>query len=147
MIQLTSLMRELLSKALDDGVPCLVGTASADGRPQISPKGSIAVFDEETLCYWERSRRSSEARLAENPKVVVYYRNPVRAAEIPYRGAAMRFHGTARIVAAGPERDQAWHLTNTVEREKDPGRTGVAVLISVDLVEQLSGAVIMKRDE
>jgi predicted pyridoxine 5'-phosphate oxidase superfamily flavin-nucleotide-binding protein len=147
MIKLTSLMRELLSKALDDGVPCLVGTASADGRPQISPKGSIAVFDEETLCYWERSHRSSETRLTENPKVVVYYRNPMRSAEIPYRAAAMRFHGTTRIAAAGPDREKAWNLTNVMEQEKDPTRTGVAVLIRVDLVEELSGAVIMKRDD
>ena len=39
MIKMTPLMKELLDKALEDGTPCLIGTASKDGRPQISPKG------------------------------------------------------------------------------------------------------------
>lgn len=144
MIELTPLMSKLLASALADGVPCLVGTASRDGYPQISPKGSVAVFDPRTLSYWERSHRSSQARLSDNPRVVVYYRNPARAAEIPYRAAAIRFHGTARIVEKGPEWLRAWELTNAEEQSKDPAKNGVAVLIDVDLVEELSGAVIME---
>ena len=76
MIKITPVMKDLLDKALADGTPCLIGTASKDGHPQISPKGSVAVFDDNTLCYWERSHRSSQARLGENPNVMVYYRNP-----------------------------------------------------------------------
>jgi predicted pyridoxine 5'-phosphate oxidase superfamily flavin-nucleotide-binding protein len=146
MIKITPLMRDLLAKALEDGTPCLVGTASRDGRPQISPKGSVAVYDDQTLCYWERSHRSSQARLGENPRVVVYYRNPARAKENPYRSSAIRFHGTARIVTNGPERERAWELTNHEEQSKDPEKKGAAVLIDVDLIEELSGNVIMKRD-
>ena len=66
MIKMTPLMKELLDKALEDGTPCLIGTASKEGRPQISPKGSVAVFDDDKLCYWERSHRSSQKRIAEN---------------------------------------------------------------------------------
>ena len=62
MIKITPVMKDLLDKALADGTPCLIGTASKDGHPQISPKGSVAVFDDDTLCYWERSHRSSQAR-------------------------------------------------------------------------------------
>ena len=61
MIKITPVMKELLDKALADGTPCLIGTASKDGHPQISPKGSVAVFDDNTLCYWERSHRSSQS--------------------------------------------------------------------------------------
>ena len=68
MIKITPVMKDLLDKALADGTPCLIGTASKDGHPQISPKGSVAVFDDGTLCYWERSHRSSQKRLGENPK-------------------------------------------------------------------------------
>ena len=31
---------EAINGALADGTPCLVGTVSGDGQPQISPKGS-----------------------------------------------------------------------------------------------------------
>ena len=55
MIDMTDEMKNLLNNALADRMTCLVGTASKDGRPQISPKGSVMVFDKGTLAYWERS--------------------------------------------------------------------------------------------
>jgi predicted pyridoxine 5'-phosphate oxidase superfamily flavin-nucleotide-binding protein len=145
MIKITPVMRDLLDKALEDGTPCLIGTASKDGQPQISPKGSVAVFDDRTLCYWERSHRTSQARIGENPRVVVYYRNTARK-ENPYRASCIRFHGRARIVTGGPERDKAWELTNHEEQSKDPEKKGAAVLIDLDLIEQIDSKVIMQRD-
>jgi predicted pyridoxine 5'-phosphate oxidase superfamily flavin-nucleotide-binding protein len=145
MIKITPVMRELLDKALEDGTPCLIGTASRDGHPQISPKGSVAVFDDQTLCYWERSHRTSQTRIGENPRVVVYYRNPARK-ENPYRASCIRFHGKARIVLSGPERDKAWELTNQEEQSEDPEKKGAAVLIALDLIEQIDSKVIMQRD-
>ena len=147
MMKMDALMARLLETALADGVPCLVGTASKAGRPQISPKGSVAVFDDGTLSYWERSHRSSQAHIAENARVVVYYRNFERAAEMPWRGGAIRFHGTARVVSEGPQRERAWKLTVPAEQERDPEKKGVAVLIDVELIEDLSGTVVMKKDE
>ena len=93
-------MKDLLDKALADGTPCLIGTASKDGHPQISPKGSVAVFDDDTLCYWERSHRSSQKRLGENPNVMVYYRNPARK-ENP---VSRRLHPLPRQGAARHQR-------------------------------------------
>ncbi|MDF2114490.1 pyridoxamine 5'-phosphate oxidase family protein [Roseiarcaceae bacterium H3SJ34-1] len=146
MVELDDLISRLLRDAVADGVPCLVGTASAAGEPQISPKGSVAVFGPQSLSYWERSHRSSQQHIRENPRVVVYYRNPARAAEMPYRGGALRFHGRAKIVESGPDRDRAWDLTIPLEQEKDPDRKGVAILIEVDRVEELSGNVVMRKD-
>ena len=144
MIKMTPLMKELLDKALEDGTLCLIGTASKDGHPQISPKGSVTVFDGDKLCYWERAHRSSERRLGENPNVMVYYRNPARK-ENPYRAGCIRFHGKARLVTSGPERDKAWDLTNHEEQSKDPDKIGAAVIIDLDLIEQIDSTVIMQR--
>ena len=47
MINLTDEMVSRLDSALADGYSCLVGTASKDGEPQISPKGSVMAFDME----------------------------------------------------------------------------------------------------
>lgn len=146
MIAMTDLMAELLDKALADGTPCLLGTASKSGDPQIGPKGSIARYDGQTLSFWERSFRSTLAHIKENPRVVVYYRNPGRASEMPFRGAALRFHGNARVVDDPKVRERVWELTVPLEKEKDPERKGVAILIDVDLIEELSGTVVMKRD-
>ena len=144
MIQMTDDMRRWLELAPNDGVPCLVATATKDGHPQVSPKGSLAVFDPQTLCFWERSFRSSYDAIAENPHVVVYFRNPERT-EIPYRGHALRFHGDARLVTEGPDWERAWSLANADEQARDPERKGVAVLIDVERIEDLSGKAIMER--
>ena len=45
-ISITGEMRQKINGALADGYPCFVGTASADGKPQISMRGSVAVYDD-----------------------------------------------------------------------------------------------------
>jgi len=139
MIKLTSLMRDLLRTAHEEKVPCLVATASKAGLPQLSPRGSVAVYDDETLSFWEYSFKKTYHNIRENPPVAVYYRNAARAKEIPYRAAALRFYGTGRILASGPERERAWELTFTAEQEQDPEKKGVAVLIRVERIEDIKG--------
>jgi len=146
MINMPPLIADLLNKALADGTPCLVGTASKDGDPQISPKGSVAVYDGHTLSYWERSNRSSVAHLKENPKVVVYYRNAARASEMPdYAGGAVRFHGKVRFADGPGEREKVWDNTIPAEQERDKEKKGFGVLIDVEKIELLSGKVVMEK--
>lgn len=145
MIKLTPLMRELLDSALAEGVPALLGTIGPDGYPQISPKGSIAVFDDTTLSFWERSHRTTERNLQTNPKVVVYYRNAARAKDMPFGGGAFRIYGTARIVHDPETTAKVWDRTNDVEQSRDKDRTGKGILIDVDRVEELSGKVVMDK--
>ena len=146
MIQLTDLIRDLLNTALSDGAVALLGTSSKDGHPQISPKGSIVVFNDDTLCYWERSGRSALKRVEENPHVMVYYRNSAKMKEIPFRGAVIRFYGEAQILEAGADRNKVWDLIPEAERKPDPEKKGTAVLIKLTSVEEMSGNVVMKRD-
>ena len=47
---------------------------------------------------------------------------------------------------SGPERDKAWGLTNHEEQSKDPDKKGAAVIIELDLIEQIDSTVIMKKD-
>jgi predicted pyridoxine 5'-phosphate oxidase superfamily flavin-nucleotide-binding protein len=145
-IQMTELHARFLSQAFDDEAAPLVGTASKDGDPQISPKGTVAVLDPETLCFWERSYRSSYQALEENPRVLVYCRNPKRAKELPFRNGALRFRGVARVASDEATRQRVWDLSPTAEQGRDPEKKGVAILIRVDLIEDLGGQVIMKRE-
>lgn len=138
-INLTGPM-QVIDTALDDGVPCLLGTADAHGQAQISPKGSMMVFDATRLAFWERAGRSALANLRVNPKVVVYYRNP----NAPGGSAVWRFYGTASVVADGALRDAVWARTIPLEQGKDPERKGAAVIIDVTLVNDLSGKVIQQ---
>lgn len=139
MINLTDDMRRLIDNNLADGVPCVLGTASRDGRPQISMKGSVLVFDRQTLAYWERSKRSALENVTENPQVVIFYRNPEKRVN-------WRFHGAATVYDSGAIRDNVMARTVKEELDRDPERQGVAVLVRLERITQLNGAVVQQRD-
>ena len=138
MISIDGEMRDLINGAFGDRMPCFVGTASADGEPQISIKGSVMVYDGETLAYWERAKRSALENVGANPKAVIFYRNPEKRLN-------WRFHGVATIHESGEVRDEVMGRTVQPELDRDPDRQGVAVLVRVERISDLSGAVLQQR--
>jgi hypothetical protein len=50
----------------------LLATSGKDG-PNISPKGSMIVFDDQHLAYWERSKKVALENLSQDRRVVVMY--------------------------------------------------------------------------
>ena len=132
---------QLIDRAQADGVVCLLGTADANGAPQISPKGSMMVFDGGRLAYWERAGRTAVENLRANSRAVVYYRNSAKSEQFP-RGAVWRFYGAAEVLTEGEERDRVYERTIPGEREKDLEKLGAAVIITVDRITDLGGNVI-----
>jgi hypothetical protein len=131
-------MRELVDNALANGCPCVLATVSADGEPDIGYKGSMMVFDDESLAYWERTRRQHLKNVQANPKVVVLFRDPKSRVN-------WRFHGVATVHESGPLRDRVMARTVADELDKDPERKGAAVVIRVDKVSNLGGQVLQTR--
>ncbi|MCD5402841.1 MAG: pyridoxamine 5'-phosphate oxidase family protein, partial [Dehalococcoidia bacterium] len=117
---------------------CTVGTVDKDGQPQLSLKGSVMVYDSETLAYWERAKRTALANVADNPKVTVLYNNMTDRIR-------WRFYGTAEVHESDPIRGEVMSRTVEAELERDPDRLGVAVLIKVNKVAELSGNVLQER--
>ncbi len=138
MIDMTGEMQELVDRANGDGFSCTLGTADKNGQPQLSLKGSVMVFDSETLAYWERAKRSALENVAQNPKVVILYNNPERRIR-------WRFYGTAVVHESGPIRDAVMSRTVQAELDRDPDRLGVAVLVRVDKISELSGNILQER--
>ena len=120
-------MAEAVNVAFAEGTPCVVATASRDGRPNLAFKGSLMVFDQEHLAFWERAHGETLDHLRENPSIACLYRNP-------QRGLAWRFYGEAQLHGEGPVREQIMERTIEAELKRDPERKGVAVLIRVDKV-------------
>lgn len=138
MIELTEQMREALGAAIAEGNVALVATAATDGEPDIAFKGSTMVWDGEHLAFWERSKGQTLRNMEANPKVCVLYRSRERA-------VAWKFFGVARLLTDGDLRQQIMDKTTPIELDRDPERTGVAVLIRVDRVLS-AGKVLMQRD-
>jgi predicted pyridoxine 5'-phosphate oxidase superfamily flavin-nucleotide-binding protein len=138
MIDLSDEMANAINHALADGTPCLMGTASAQGLPDISYRGSVMVFDREHLAYWERAKNIAVHNIESNPNVEILYRNRDR-------GLSWRFWGRATVYEMGPIRDQIMARTVEAELQRDPERKGFGVLIEVDIVTDGAGQVLQER--
>jgi hypothetical protein len=137
MIKLTDQMRREIDPALAQGCPCLVATVSPDGVPNVGYKGSMMVFDDTSLAYWERTLQGALANVQENPNVMVLFRNPATR-------AAWRFVGQATLHKDGPLREQVMARTVPAELDRDPERKGYAVIIAVEKVLPMSGQTPMQ---
>jgi general stress protein 26 len=137
-IAMTDEMMQAINNAITDRVPCLVGTASAEGMPDVSYRGSMMAFDAEHLAFWERVKGESLANIEANPHVVVLYVNRETRAN-------WRFYGEAQVLKDGELREQIMARVHPFELTQDPERNGYAVLIRVDRVRSGS-QTIMSRD-
>lgn len=138
MIAIVDQMKELVNNALANGSPCILATVSGTGEPDIGYKGSMMVFDDESLAYWERTRRQHMKNLKENPRVIVLFRDAKTK-------AAWRFHGVATLHEDGPIREQVMARTVKDELDKDPERKGAAVVIRLDKITNMGGQVLQSR--
>ena len=66
MAKLTHEMKAMFEKQL-----AVIATASKDGTPNVGPKGSMYVVNDETLAYSEGTGGKTFRNLQENPKVAV----------------------------------------------------------------------------
>ena len=119
------------SKVVDEAYlrkyPCTLASSSRDGIPNIGFKGSMFVFDENSLAFWERSKRTHLKNIQENPRVAVLCWDSTER-------TGFRFKGNAKIVEDGVIKDQIRSRVNETEKSKDPEKTGYAILIRVDEV-------------
>jgi predicted pyridoxine 5'-phosphate oxidase superfamily flavin-nucleotide-binding protein len=112
----------------DRGQSTGVVATSNDGQPDVALKGSLLVWDADHLAWWERGRAETEAGVRANPKVAVMVRNVTRDKR------TLRFYGAARIVDDAQLRERIWERVIRVEKDTDPEKNGVAVLVRVDRV-------------
>lgn len=131
-------MAELVDRSGPDGLVCLVATASAAGDPNLAFKGSMMVWDKDHLAFWERAHGETLRHLQENPKIAVVYRNK-------QAGKTWRFWGTVELLESGEVREGIMARTFQPELDRDPERTGVAVLIQVDKVSGSTGIQTRER--
>jgi hypothetical protein len=97
------------------------------------------VYDGETLAYWERAKRSALQNVGENPNVVIYYNHQAKRLR-------WRFHGKATVYADGPIRQEIIDRCVQEELNRDLELLGVAVLVKVEKITELSGNVLQQRD-
>ena len=99
-----------------------------DGSPSVSFRGSTQVHGPGELAVWARKSDSGlAAAIANEPRVSLVYYGPGGPGPM-----FLAIEGRARVA---PElNDQVWTAMIDGERQQDPERQGVAVVIDVDSV-------------
>jgi len=139
---LSETIKTLITNAWTDGYPCLVGTAGADG-PNISPKGSLVVYDDQHLAYWERSKRKALENVGHDKRVVVMYANFKAQRDGLVDSGFLRFYGTVELHESGPVRDAIFAKLSPREQTHDGADTGIGVLIRIDRAQDVRGKSIL----
>jgi hypothetical protein len=135
-------IKTLINNAWDDGYPCLLSTAGRDG-PNISVKGSMIVFDDQHLAYWERSKKKALENLGQDPRVVVMYSNFKAQRDKVLDSGFLRFWGVAELQESGAVHDAIFSKLNKREQEHVGADTGIGVLIRISRAADLRGQPLM----
>ncbi len=141
MIQLTEEMAQLINRARDDGYPCIVGTAGADGTPNCGYIGTVLTVGDDTLIYRDRTGRNPLDHIEENPRAIVLFRNAER-------DAGWKFRCTANVYRDGPvfeEMTDRLLQSGLVNERYLADSQGAIVVLQIDQVLTLFGEVLQER--
>ena len=135
---LSDTVKSFIANAWEDGVPCLLATIGPLG-PNIGPKGSLIVFDDQHLAYWERTKRGALENLGFSPKVCVMYANFNAQLAGKIDMGFLRFFGTATLHDSGPVHDAIFAKLKPREQTHDGADTGIGVLIKIERATDMRG--------
>ncbi|MEL7465144.1 MAG: pyridoxamine 5'-phosphate oxidase family protein [Pseudomonadota bacterium] len=107
-----------------------VATVSAEGAPNVSPKGTFVVVDEETIAFAEMRSPQTVANIAHQPEVEVSFVDVLSR-------AGVRFRGRARIIEPGEEFDVLMPLFRAHWDDDLCAMFNAIVVIPVDVLKPL----------
>jgi hypothetical protein len=140
---LSDAIRTCIKNAWEDGYPLLLGTSGENG-PNISPKGSMLLFDDDHLAYWERSKRTALENLQHDKRVIVFYNNMKAQLDGKLESGFLRFYGTAELHESGAVREAIFARLSEREATHVGADVGIGVLITIDRAEDVRGRDLRK---
>jgi len=138
-IQLDDDIKEAINNAFAARNFVVLGYVGDDGAPHLSFRGSTQVFGPDQLAIWVRNPEGGFVRaLRSHPKVSLLYRSSE-----PRR--ILTLAGRARVEAGA--NDVVYTNAHPAERDRDPEKKGVAVIVDLDEVSGFgpSGPIRMTR--
>jgi Pyridoxamine 5'-phosphate oxidase len=140
-IKINETMRVAVDGAFVNRTPITVAYVDRDGQPHLSLRGTTQVFSDDQLAIWIRNPEGGLLSAIENnPRLALLYRDP--ATRTTYQ-----FYGRGHIDRSEETADQVYSNSPEFERNMDPQRRGIAVVVDLDRVEgrDASGALVMER--
>jgi hypothetical protein len=131
-------IRTLIRNAWDDGYPCLVATSGREG-PNLTPKGSMIVFDDGHLAWWERSKRAVLENLSHDARVCVMYANFKAQRDGVLQSGFLRFFGSVQLHETGPVREAIFKKLVPREQTHIGAEAGIGVLVKIEKAIDVRG--------
>lgn len=122
MVTIDQDMRDVISRAMLS----FVATVCGDGSPNLSPKGSVMVYDDDHLIFMDQASPHTMANLRRDPRIEI---NSIDV----FRRRGYRFKGKARILAPGDPAYE-WLKQKLIDLNGPGYPANEAVLIDIDLV-------------
>ena len=128
-LKLSPELKALVNNALVTRHPMLISYVNDSGQPVLSFRGSTQTFSDDQLAIWVRNADGNFLKsVAKNPKVAFMYRNEDTK-------ETFQFQGRTWVATGDAERQKVYDNAPPVERAHDFARTGVALIVDLDLVE------------
>jgi hypothetical protein len=142
-LDLTGDIASAIDGAALDGKTAVVGYVKGDGSPSLSFRGSLLVLGPQQLAFWSRTTDSGiPTEIAERPAVsILYYSGGTRPGP-----AYLSIKGSAKVDPSA--NDAVWDGMIQGERDFDPERKGVAIVVDVERVDGMGaeGPFSLTRD-
>jgi predicted pyridoxine 5'-phosphate oxidase superfamily flavin-nucleotide-binding protein len=113
-----------MKKVVEEQALGFVATVCPDGSPNLSPKGTTGVWDDEHLVFLHLRSPGTVANLASNPKVEINVVDPILR-------KGYRFKGTGRVLTEGAEFESICRFYEA-RRGTRRERVKAAVLVKVE---------------
>jgi hypothetical protein len=139
---LSDTIKTLIRNAWDDGYPCLVATNGREG-PNITPKGSMIVFDDGHLAWWERSKRVALENLTLDPRVCIMYANFKAQHDKVLESGFLRFFGSVVLHENGPVRDKIFSMLLPREQTHVGAAAGIRAQVKIEKAVDIRNKPIM----
>ena len=131
-LELNDEIAAAINGAYGAGTPVMVAYVDGEGYPHMSLRGTAQVFGPRQLAVWARNPEGGlPSAIAERPRMSLFYRNPATR-------ETYVFYGRGRIAADDETRNAVYESSPQRERELDPDRRGVAVIVELDRVDGVS---------
>ncbi|HVZ52055.1 MAG TPA: pyridoxamine 5'-phosphate oxidase family protein [Pseudolabrys sp.] len=139
---LSDTIKTLIRNAWDDGYPCLVATSGLLG-PNITPKGSMIVYDDEHLAWWERSKRQVLENLGHDRRVCIMYANFKAQRDGVLESGFLRLYGAVELHETGPVHDKIFSMLLPREQTHVGADAGIGALVKIEKAIDIRGKPIM----
>jgi hypothetical protein len=140
-IKLTDEIKLAVNGAFDNRTPVVICYVDKVGQPSLSLRGTTQALSDTQLAVWARNPEGGlPNEIAVRPRVTLWYRDPATRTNLQFRGRAH--------VASDPAiRDRIYDSSPEPERNFDPERKGVAIVIDLDRVDGRTpeGPIRMER--